>query len=219
MSPTAPPRSSSPLIRSSFRLVKRDLLVPNPWNPNRMTAAVYAKALESIELYGFIDPLTVRLDTDYNFQIIDGEHRFRAGCDLGMTEFPCFVIEGLADADAKKLTIVMNELRGQADPDRMGDLLADILKDRTIDELLHALPYDEGIVAGFLKQELPPLPPLAAPPTPAAGGPQPVWVERLYRLPKEAALVVDEALEKAKDGQEVEGWQALERIAADYLAS
>jgi hypothetical protein len=38
-------------------------------------------------------------------------------------------------------------------------------------------------------------------------------------MPKEVALVIDEALEKAKDGEEIEQWQALERIAADYLAS
>jgi hypothetical protein len=31
--------------------------------------------------------------------------------------------------------------------------------------------------------------------------------------------VVDEAIEKAKDGEEIEQWQGLERVAAEYLAS
>ena len=54
-----------------------------------MTGVMYAKALESIEHYGFIDPLLVRQVSETIYQIIDGEHRFRAGSDLGLDEFPC----------------------------------------------------------------------------------------------------------------------------------
>ncbi len=223
MSPTATSSPSSGTTPTTeYAVVSAQSLIPNPWNPNRMTAAMYAKALESIQLYGFIDPLTVRFK-DGHYQIIDGEHRFRAGRDLGMDSFPVLIINNLSDADAKKLTIVMNELHGQADPDKMGDLLAEILNDSSIDDLLKAMPYDEAVVGAFLGTELPALPELApkAPPTGAsAGQPDPtVWVERLYRMPKEAALVVDEAIEKAKDGEEIELWQGLERVAADYLAS
>jgi hypothetical protein len=38
-------------------------------------------------------------------------------------------------------------------------------------------------------------------------------------LPDEVNLVLDEAIEKAKDGDEIEDWQALERVAADFLAN
>ena len=127
----------------------------------------------------------------------------------------------VSDTDAKKLTIVMNELHGQADPTKMGDLLNEILTLTSMDELLTALPYTEDILAGFLgAPALSPLPGLGEPPdSQAPGEPKEPWVERLYKLPKTAALVVDEAIEKAKDGEPVENWQALERVAADYLAS
>jgi len=220
MSPAATSEQSSrPAQSSRFEVVRKGLILPNPWNPNKMTADMYAKALESIQTYGFVDPLLVREHDDGLFQIIDGEHRFRAGSDLGMTDFPCIVLD-VDDATAKKLTIVMNELHGQADPHKMGDLLAELLSDTTIDQLLVALPYDEGTLAGFLNTSLPALPPLEAPPpAPEEAGTKSVWVERLYRMPKEVALVVDEAIEKAKDGEEIEPWQGLERVAADYLAS
>lgn len=184
-----------------------------------MTADMYAKALESIQLYGFIDPLTVR-QLDYGrYQIIDGEHRFQAGKDLGITMFPVMLVEGLTDDQAKKLTIVMNELHGQADPGKMGDLLNDILKATDMDSLLVGLPYSTDILAGFMG--LPTLPPLKTTLSSAAGAStdqKEPWAERLYRMPKSVALVIDEALEKAKDGEELESWQALERVAADYLA-
>lgn len=217
MSPTAPAPSSR--LTPSNITVLRDKLLPNPWNPNRMTGVMYAKALESIQLYGFIDPLLVRQISATHYQIVDGEHRFRAGCDLGMTEFPCVSLGDVPDEVAKKLTIVMNELHGQADPTKMGDLLNEILQSSSMEDLLVALPYSEDILSGFLGvPELSPLPGLENPPAPAPGDKEP-WVERLYKLPKTAALIVDEAIEKAKDGDPVENWQALERVAADYLAS
>lgn len=201
-------------------------MAANPWNPNRMTAAMYAKILESIREYGMVDPITVREDMTRGgiepfYQIIDGENRWRGALDLGYTEFDCTIIDGLTDAQAKKLTIIMNELHGQADPDKMGDLLADILSMTSLTELKIALPYDDSVLAGFLQTPLPALP--ALPPAvgtspAAAGGSKEPWAERLFKMPKSVALIVDEALEKAKDGEELEAWQALELVAADYLA-
>lgn len=212
-------RSRSSSVTSTADVLPRAALVPNPWNPNRMTAAMYAKALESIETFGFIDPLTVYPRDDGIYMIIDGEHRFRAGCDLGMVEFPVVILFGIREDEAKKLTIIMNELHGQADPDRMGQLLTELRDLTSMEELLVALPYDESVLAGFMG--LPTLPPLpgSLPPTASPGDSKEPWVERLYKLPKTAALMVDEAIEKAKDGEEIESWQALERVAADYLAS
>lgn len=218
MSPTAQQPSSKSV--PTTELIEAKYLRPNPWNPNRMTQAMRQKARESIERYGFIDPLLVREVGLRDYQIIDGEHRFDEGKALGMTEFPCVNLGLLEDADAKKLTIVMNELHGQADPTKLGDLLAEILSDTSLDELLVAMPFDDKVLAGYLQTPLPSLPPLTDSSLPAEGDqPKPVWAERLFRMPKEVALVVDEALEKAKDGEEIEQWQALERVAADYLAS
>ena len=207
--------SATPTIRA--RTVDSSELVANPWNPNRMTAQMYAKALESIKLYGFIDPLTVR-PFGNAFQIIDGEHRWKAGLDLGMTVFPCVVVTGLSDEQAKKLTIVLNELHGQADPAKMGDLLNDLLSSSSMEDLLIGFPYSPDVLVSLAG--LPALPPLEPPPAPAAGDVQSKepWTERTFRMPKSVSLVVDEALEKAKDGEELEAWQALERVAADYLA-
>jgi ParB-like chromosome segregation protein Spo0J len=218
-------RPSKPAVSSKYDRIHKSELLPNPWNPNKMTGEMYAKALESIGTYGFIDPLLVRrVTTDvelniYHYQIIDGEHRFRAGSDLGMNSFDSIIID-VDDATAKKLTVVMNELHGQADPHKMGDLLDEILQATSLESLLVGLPFDEAVLAGYLQTSLPDLPPLAAsPPSVTEGAGQTTWVERLYRLPKEVALVVDEAIEKAKDGEEIEQWQGLERVAAEYLAS
>lgn len=45
------------------------------------------------------------------------------------------------------------------------------------------------------------------------------WVERTYRMPKEAAVVIDEAISRVRaDSGEAKEWHALEYICADFLA-
>lgn len=212
-----PPPSLSARLTSRHSVFGKDVLVPNPWNPNRLTASMRQKLVESITEYGMVDPLTVR-QVDHHIQILDGEHRFEVGCDLGIEQFDCVEVVGLTEAQARKLTIVMNELHGQADPGKLTTLLEDILDMTSLDELKVGLPYEDGVLAGYLK--LDPLPGLASlPPVKTSGeGTTEPWVERMFRMPKSVALVIDEAIEKAIAGEDIEQWQGLERVAADYLS-
>ncbi len=191
----------------------------NPWNPNKMNGFMYGKAIESIRRSGFIDPITVRDVGPDNFQIIDGEHRYRAGVDLGLPLIPVISLGEMTDEDAKKLTVVLNELRGQALPGDMGDLLKDLIGNASFEEILDELPYTEDMLRGLTElPALPTLPEEAEKPN----EPERRWVERLYRMPPAAAEVLDDAITKAKEqhpGTDVEDWQALEWVAAEFLAS
>lgn len=51
---------------------------PNPWNPNKMNERQFAAELESIMHNGFLDPVTVREHAMEGYEIIDGEHRWKA---------------------------------------------------------------------------------------------------------------------------------------------
>ena len=191
-------------------------LVPNPWNPNVMDQEMYRKELASLRKFGYVNPVLVR-ELGSKGQIIDGEHRWKGLKQLGYTEVETTVIEGLTDEEAKQLTIVLNETRGHADPTKLGVLLRDLLEDIPKSDLLDVLPirpeqFDrlaglEGFDWGTLDDN------------PGLAGTGRSWVERTYRLPAEAALVIDEAIEKAKDGEELQDWQGLEMVAADFLAT
>ena len=65
-------------------------LDPNPWNPNRQSEAVTKATSESIEEFGFIDPVTVRI-VEGRYQIIDGEHRWRQAVEQGHPDIPVVV--------------------------------------------------------------------------------------------------------------------------------
>ena len=117
-----------------------NLLDANPWNPNRQSEAVQRATEESINEFGFIDPVTVRRIGE-RFQIIDGEHRWRKAVEAGHADIPVVVIDA-DDAEARRLTLILNETRGEHDVVSVGTLLAK-LRDDDIDleTLMRGLPY------------------------------------------------------------------------------
>ena len=193
-------------------------LQPNVWNPNVMSAEMYRKELSSLRKFGYVNPMLVR-HKGSGYEIIDGEHRWRALHELGYDEVEVTIIEGIGDEEAKQLTIVLNETRGRPAPEKLGRLLADLLADIPKADLLDVLPISppdfdrlaglEGFDWGALGEV----------PESSGGDSSRSWVERTYRLPKDAAAVIDDAIERVRDDDEgVADWQALEAIAADFLA-
>lgn len=171
---------------------------------------MYRKELASIRKFGFVDPVIVR-ERDSWYEIVDGEHRWRAAKELGYTEIPIYSIGDVSDADAKQLTIVLNETRGRSDSKRLGAVLKDLLESVPKTDLLDLLPYSPPVFDRLTGLDS--LEEWDAPSQLPAGG----WVERTYRLPKDAAEVLDEALAKARNGEEMADWQALEFLAAEFL--
>lgn len=135
-------------IERGVAIPKQDL-IPNPWNPNKTTKRQQTAIAQSLNLYGQVLEIVVRPSPTQSgkYEIIDGEHRYQ---ELPDTVF-ANVIHGLPDADAKKLTIVLNETRGEADKIELAQLLAAIDKElgggekaiSPVSSRIAALPYDD----------------------------------------------------------------------------
>jgi len=202
--------------------VPAERIYPNPWNVNEMDQEMFQKELNSIAEFGFVDPLLVRAhpwETDA-WQIIDGEHRWRAGLELGMTMFPVNIIE-VDDETAQELSIVLNETRGTANTTKLASLVRSLAEKRDPVKLQKLLPFsrerftemvadkDEEIDFDLLRQRRDIL----------NKHRDRGWVERVYRLPADSADVVDQALKGIMDREEItEDWRALELMSADSLA-
>lgn len=196
-----------------------EAITPNNWNPNRMDEFMFQKELASIRAFGFVDPVTVREIGDGLYEILDGEHRWRAAQDLGMKMIPCWNLGYVPDPIAKQLTVVLNETRGRADEDKLSALLNDLLTSESSADLMENLPFDAERFraltgSDFDWSELDS--PDASDQTEPETG---IWVERIYRMPLDAAKVLDEALIRIKGEDEMSDAQALEALAADYLGS
>lgn len=102
---------------------------PNPWNPNKMTDEKFAQAVENVRRFGFNGATLLRkLDEpegDVEYEIVDGEHRWRAATELSLKAIPCIVRE-FTTAEAKAQTLAMNEIRGTMDPEKVAQLVREI---------------------------------------------------------------------------------------------
>ncbi len=126
--------------------IDKSKIHPNPWNPNKMTDRQQEAIAESLNEYGQVLPIIVRPhpEIEGEYQIIDGEHRF----NISGQSICCNVIDA-NDVTAKKLTIVMNETRGEADKIELASLLAELSKET--DDLLTALPYSQDELNELVK--------------------------------------------------------------------
>lgn len=107
---------------------------PNGWNPNRMTPEMRESLKHGFRVDGWLmsqallvwgtDDTGVRRDL-----IIDGEHRWEVATELAMVDGPMVFLDGLSETDAKKLTVKMNQKRGEWDTVALGELLRSFGKD------------------------------------------------------------------------------------------
>ena len=99
-------------------------LKPAEYNPRKKLKAgdkEYEKIKNSIEEFGFADPLVVNND----MTIIGGHQRLTVAIDLGYTEVPCAVVD-VDKVREKALNIALNKITGAWDEDLLAELLEDI---------------------------------------------------------------------------------------------
>jgi ParB-like nuclease domain len=123
---------------------------PNGWNPNQQDARTFKALEESLEEFKDFDPITVRIHPtlEDEFEIVDGEHRYRARLAKGYKYAVANVLD-LTDDAARKLTIVTLEDRGHADKLKLARLLEEL--DENGVNLETRLPYDSGDLEELLK--------------------------------------------------------------------
>jgi len=117
-------------------------LRPNPWNPNRVARETLHKLREYMRREGIVQPIIVRRLGDH-WQVIDGFHRWQLAKDeLGLTEIPCVVVD-VDDRRAKMLTVNLNELTGDPVPHLMAEVVHDLSRESSLEDLATILPYAE----------------------------------------------------------------------------
>lgn len=197
-------------------------IFPNPWNINSMAPADFEKLKASIDRYGLPFPVVVRPHPweAGKWQIVDGEHRWRAAGELGWERIAITVVL-YDDETAQEAGIVLNGLHGTPDETKLGSLLRSLAKKRDETELRAVMPFDRsrfdelmGELTSVDYGRIEKMQSKTSEDKPEA------YVERVFRMPREVAEVVDEAVGKIKSDEQFEhDWQALEVMAADTMAS
>lgn len=143
-------------LRINTKKVKIAELKPNPWNPKLKpeddldVQQQYEEVIKSVKTYGLIEPILVRSAKNGKelgyYEIINGYHRFMACQDLGMAEV---IVNDLGDVDdlqAKKLTIVTEEIKIPIDQVKLSHLLKEMMASEDLDALAEGLPYSRELI-------------------------------------------------------------------------
>ncbi len=130
--------------------VPLDTVKPNDWNPNRMTGLKYDSLVHNLREGGWVDsePLLVwRTNNRGKVMnvIIDGEHRWKAAREAGITKGPMVFLDGLTRDRAIALTISLDNNRGAPNPERLGAAIREVVP--TLGDLT-------GLVLGFAPAEV-----------------------------------------------------------------
>lgn len=130
-----------------------DKLVPNPWNANRMSAAMQKKLAAYLKREGLVEPIVVRPHPQEagRYEILGGFHRWTICKDeLGYQTVPCVVVEGLDDRRAKILSVNLNSMKGESVPSLLSDLLHDLEQEMPLADMEMTLPYDANEIVDLL---------------------------------------------------------------------
>lgn len=101
-------------VHQSVMIDKEDLHEHGS-NSNRQDKFVFAQLCESIEVNGFDESLIVVPRGDGGYTVLSGNHRFRAGSAVGMTEFPCVIRDDWDSVKAEIESVRRNYVRGAID--------------------------------------------------------------------------------------------------------
>ena len=109
---------------AELKVLPISVLKPAEYNPRKKLKPgdkEYQKIKNSIEEFGFADPLVVNSD----MTIIGGHQRLNVAIDLGYTEVPCAVVD-VDKTREKALNIALNKITGEWDEQMLADLLTDL---------------------------------------------------------------------------------------------
>lgn len=136
-------------------MVSMDKIRPNDWNPNEMRNEEFDFLVENFEDLGFVQPLLIAPLTDdpdeFEYSIIDGEHRFLAMEFLEELEVPCIIRD--IDVDEQMFqTVRMNKIKGTMNQQKIMSMVNHLMDTRSIEEVAAGLAYSdvselEGMIA------------------------------------------------------------------------
>ena len=127
-----------------------DQLQPNDYNPNRMTREEFAELVEEVRHLGRLPKPVVVREVEGGYLIVDGEHGWRAACEVGQAEIPCEVIEA-DDFEAMRQTYKRNQ-HGTHDRVALGQMFRRMMDERSISnrQLAKEINVSEGTIRNGL---------------------------------------------------------------------
>lgn len=95
-------------MQNHIKYISTDLIIPNTYQPRKYFNDESINELaQSIEAYGIVQPISVRLIEEDRYELIAGERRFRAAKKIGLDKVPAIIID-IDDKDSAAIALLEN---------------------------------------------------------------------------------------------------------------
>jgi len=125
-----------------IKYIKVDKLNPADYNPRQMTEKQEQELIDSLQAFGFAEPIVVNSNPKRKNVIIGGHQRVNVAKQIGITEIPC-VFYNLDEEKEKELNIRLNKNLGEWDYDLLHSFDLDLLTDIGFDEKELSKEFDK----------------------------------------------------------------------------
>lgn len=114
-------------LRAYYRVVPTELIDCNDYNANEMRPEQYRRLVQDIKEHGMLSGILIFEKGD-RYEVVDGEHRFLAAREAGMTEIPAFVLSRKPTrAEQMQLTVKLNSLRGKWNREKLRENVLELM--------------------------------------------------------------------------------------------
>jgi|SRR5215211_6958556 len=141
--------------------LKIDDVIPNPSQPRKVFEEHELQELEdSVKVKGVVQPITVRAPEPEKglrqYQIIDGERRWRVSKRLGLESIPAIIDADIkTDRDAAVRSLIVNSQRADLPPLEKENAIFELFQelDRSVKQVSKASGYSEQTIKQYLKAQ------------------------------------------------------------------
>lgn len=138
----------APQVVGERRTALLSSVQPNEWNPNAVPPHKMEAIKQSMLTDGWLEsqPLLI-WETDEKGRkkniIIDGEHRWTCGTEVGFKQCPMVFLKGITKAQAQALTIKLDNNRGTFEAKQLSTLLKDLIPAMNVENPVALLGFTQ----------------------------------------------------------------------------
>lgn len=128
-------------------MIPKEKLVEDPENSNKQNDQTFQELKLNIQEEGFDENLLVWPIGDGTYKVVSGNHRFRAGKEEGIEEFPCVVRDDWDQVKATYQGVRRNYARGKIDKDAFTQQVNSILsldEDVDLDDIRAGMGFEDA---------------------------------------------------------------------------
>ena len=140
-------------MQNNVYYISTEIIVPNLYQPRKFfNEEAIEELAQSIKAYGIIQPLTVRMMGEGNYELVAGERRLRAAKKAGLLEVPVIVMD-LPESDSAAIALLENLQREDLNYIEEAEAYANLIKDHgyTQEQLAEVIGKKQSTIANKMR--------------------------------------------------------------------